>query len=351
VNEVDETKKKNGVLGSLAEITKHKDVDILEISLAKTIFELFDAAGVSFFRMQKGEDKIYSVISVSETGVSLVHEKEEIEKAAAPFKAFFDELRLKGAAAKRISSEGRELSVRPILFGEIVVGFLVIAFSSGKKLNEKVIDGFLCVYANYHDLLVDNQHDTLTGLLNRKTFEERLYHFMEVQSKSPTTREPDGSKRSMPEPSWGFWLGIFDIDNFKRINDSFGHIYGDDVLISLAGIVRRSFRPMDIKLRFGGEEFVVVIRARCYADAKKVFERFRQNVEKHDFGLAGTVTVSIGLKTIEPHEVVSQLVGRADQALYHAKRTGKNRLCVYEELVEQGIIATDIHYGDVVLFD
>jgi diguanylate cyclase (GGDEF)-like protein len=345
-----ETGKEGEILDSLVEMTRYKDVDLLEISLAKTIYELFDALGVTFFRILKDEDKIHSAISVTASGIFLLHKTEELDKAAAPYVACFGEIQRTGGSRKFLLDD-RAVEIWPIIFRKEVAGFLVTTFLPGRTLDDKVISGFLSVYSNYHELLVDYQHDTLTGLLNRKTFEDRLGHLMEIQLKhAEETEEPEGSKRRKPEASWGFWLGIFDIDDFKHVNDTFGHVYGDDVLILIAGIIKQSFRPQDIKLRFGGEEFIVVIRSEEKADAVATFERFRHSVEDRHFGLAGTITVSIGLAAIDPHEPITSLVGRADQALYHAKKTGKNRLCVYEDLVAHGILNTATSSGDIVLF-
>jgi len=200
-----ETGKKGGILDSPVEITKHKDVELLEITLSKTIYELFEAIGVSLFRILKGQNKAYSVISISESGISLVQKKEDIAKVAAPFRTCFEEVWRTGNA-KKISEKDREIEVRPIVFRKAVVGFLAITLKPGNVLDDNVISGFLSVYENYHELLMDYQNDTLTGLLNRRTFEGRLYHLMDLQLKEKATSEHQGSKRKNPEPSWEFWL-------------------------------------------------------------------------------------------------------------------------------------------------
>jgi diguanylate cyclase (GGDEF)-like protein len=89
-------------------------------------------------------------------------------------------------------------------------------------------------------------------------------------------------------------LAIIDIDNFKSVNDNFGHLYGDEILIQLAQIIRSSFRDEDLKFRFGGEEFVILLKASSIEACKHTLERFRQNVASQDFPTVGQVTVSIG---------------------------------------------------------
>ena len=81
----------------------------------------------------------------------------------------------------------------------------------------------------------------------------------------------------------GYWLGVVDIDHFKRVNDGFGHLIGDEVLVLVARIMRQSFRHYDRLYRFGGEEFVVLLRGGDEEDAKAAFERFRTNVESYLF--------------------------------------------------------------------
>ena len=337
------------ILESLAEITRHNDTELLESSLAKTLFDLFEATEVSFFRIHKDARSIFSLNRVNSQGVQHITDRKLLDQGVEPFTPLFEQV-MKSSKTLKQTIDNNKLEIWPLFLGSTIIGFLVLRFTADHPSNDSLIAGFLQVYKNYHTLLVDNQHDNLTGLLNRKTFEERLYHFMDLQLRYTDSDEPEGSFRNVPEDNWGFWLGIFDIDNFKQINDTFGHVYGDDVLITISTIIKQSFRPQDIKLRYGGEEFIVVIRAANKDDAILVFERFRQDVASHHFGLAGSITISLGLIQIEQNDVISTVVGRADQALYYSKKTGKNRLSVYEDLVEQGILENTTQMGNVTLF-
>lgn len=134
-------------------------------------------------------------------------------------------------------------------------------------------------------------------------------------------------------------LLLMDLDNFKKINDTYGHIAGDMVIKGLAEVLqvetrqRRSLLESDVVARYGGEEFIVMLRKCTLTDASfKVGERVRKGVENYNFMWEGkrlTVTVSIGVATLRPHENVPDLmVRRADDALYRAKNTGKNRVCI-----------------------
>ena len=145
------------------------------------------------------------------------------------------------------------------------------------------------------------------------------------------------------------WLAVVDIDHFKQVNDRFGHLYGDEVLILVANILRSSFRSHDRIFRFGGEEFVVLLRNTTLSKAHKVFNRFREAVQEYHFPQVGNVTVSLGFVGTSRGSPV-EILGQADQALYYAKEHGRNQVCFYEDLVATGALATKVANDDVELF-
>jgi two-component system cell cycle response regulator len=125
-----------------------------------------------------------------------------------------------------------------------------------------------------------------------------------------------------------------DIDHFKEVNDTHGHLMGDEVLRGIATILQRSLRSVDMVARYGGEEFVGVLPETGEQGAIAFAERIRQRVEQQMFdsqsGKTAQVTVSIGVSSFPaPHvETVEDLFARADAALYRAKEKGRNRVCV-----------------------
>jgi diguanylate cyclase len=126
-------------------------------------------------------------------------------------------------------------------------------------------------------------------------------------------------------------VGLLDIDNFKRLNDSLGHAAGDQALVALSQHVRRSLRPVDVVARFGGEEFVVLLPGTPVDEAQKVLTRLQRELSASLFMHEGKevfVTFSAGVTPYRLGEKVEQALERADEALYEAKRTGKNRTCV-----------------------
>ncbi len=160
--------------------------------------------------------------------------------------------------------------------------------------------------------------DVLTGLYNRRHLLDRL----EMEKKrADRTRQL-------------FSLVILDIDHFKRINDTLGHVQGDEVLKAVANVLQASLRETDFCARFGGEEFVMVLEQSSGSGALVCAERARRLVESAKFPAYGDdfqVTVSLGVTAYQPMEELSQTISRADEALYRAKHAGRNR-------VEEGTI-------------
>lgn len=208
---------------------------------------------------------------------------------------------------------------------------------------------FTAIYANHRSLLDYSQRDSLTDLLNRKTFDENFSKILRslAQYDAPSGIQPE--ERRHHDANQNQWLAVIDIDFFKRVNDEFGHLYGDEVLLLLANLIRSSFRPHDGLFRFGGEEFVILLRAAELEDAQRIFQRFRSNVEQHHFPQVGQVTVSIGFTRIGLNATPVVVLGHADLALYHAKTHGRNQVCFYETLVADGQLKSEVS-NDMVEF-
>jgi diguanylate cyclase (GGDEF)-like protein len=198
-----------------------------------------------------------------------------------------------------------------------------------------VIGGIVSVYRNFQNLLDYSERDSLTGLLNRKTFDDQLAKMLAACTDQESVTLPGEPERA-PQRQEKQWLAVVDVDHFKHVNDRFGHLYGDEVLILIANLLTSSFRAQDRVFRFGGEEFVVLLRSATLDNAKKIIERFRMNVAAHDFPQVGKVTVSVGFVSISALEAPVIILGHADQALYYAKSHGRNLVCHYDELVSGG---------------
>ncbi|MGY1520319.1 GGDEF domain-containing protein [Luteimonas sp. A482] len=123
-------------------------------------------------------------------------------------------------------------------------------------------------------------------------------------------------------------LLVFDLDNFKQINDSFGHEAGDEVLVQIADVVRASTRMDDRFFRPGGEEFVLLLPGATAGSLREVAEKLRSAVEREVQAQGRTVTISVGATPFHPTDSPGEWLARADAAMYEAKRTGRNRTVV-----------------------
>lgn len=159
--------------------------------------------------------------------------------------------------------------------------------------------------------------DALTGLYNRRHFD------------STVEREFLRSKRYGGDLT----LAIIDIDFFKKINDTYGHLCGDYVLKEVAYMIQDNFRKTDIVFRYGGEEFVVILTETSLDGSKIPLERLRQAIENYKFKYENNVikvTVSIGAAS-NSYDNINTVILNADKALYEAKSSGRNRISLKTE--------------------
>jgi diguanylate cyclase (GGDEF)-like protein len=158
-------------------------------------------------------------------------------------------------------------------------------------------------------------HDFLTGALSRKGFEAIV-----------RLRLTEADKNKIP-----LSLLIVDLDDFKLVNDTFGHAGGDRVLREFVHLTQANMRAGDALGRIGGEEFGILLPRTDLGEAQRITERLRERVLSHpvmtEFGVC-TYSISGGLAVRLPGEIFDHLVKRADLALYDAKVSGRNRICV-----------------------
>jgi len=166
------------------------------------------------------------------------------------------------------------------------------------------------------------ERDALTGLYSREFLQKFL---------------PDEMSRSRILNK-SLSLVMLDVDDFKHYNDTNGHPQGDRVLRHLADLIQKNVRNYDVSIRYGGEEFCIIMPDTPLDHARKIGERIRQNVEKEKFDFqekqpSGNLTVSFGLASFPDHaNNETDLIKFADIALYHAKGSGKNKVCVYSDV-------------------
>ena len=206
----------------------------------------------------------------------------------------------------RTTSEDAPLNEHDVQFAEEVINAAVAALERAYDLENAVL--------GQEQMRHLAETDPLTNCFNRRALMEKLEQEMDRAARYAT-----------------MLTGMMvDIDNFKQINDTYGHLVGDRVLKQLANLLKREQRSVDIVARYGGEEFVVLLPETTSAESRNFAERILRRVSTHDFGEsgdAGRVTISIGIASY-PDERVSDgesLLRLADTHLYRAKSDGRNR--------------------------
>ena len=234
-------------------------------------------------------------------------------------------------------TDQRWVKLQLIAFAAMIVLRHVILYMQNQRVTGywQMIDavGMFCIgamlYYNVtyvHDqtmLLGDaTRMDAATGLYNHEYFYEELEKRMDAFAQT--------SEKSREEAS--FCLLIADIDNFKRVNDTYGHEFGDEVLLALAGIFKNYCGAKDFAARYGGEEFVLIVggchKKDALTRANTIRRKFADTVFADASGEEHQFTVSLGVAEYDrPWNTASKFFDQADQALYQAKNTGKNRVC------------------------
>jgi len=170
----------------------------------------------------------------------------------------------------------------------------------------------------------------LEGELRRLSEEVATDALTQIANRRGLMQHFETERARMAREGGELAVGLLDIDNFKRLNDSLGHAAGDQALVALAEHVRKSLRPVDVVARFGGEEFVVLLPGTPLDEAQRVLSRLQRllsaSLFMHD-GQEVFVTFSAGVTAYRAGEPLEDAMERADEALYEAKRTGKNRTC------------------------
>jgi diguanylate cyclase (GGDEF)-like protein len=348
--------KESLLLDRVALLTAIRDLDVFEFSFIKSLANLLKTDVISLYKINNADQSCNLIrYTSSDRAFDLKHIPTEIyTEDDVPVPDKINKAIVWIGLTDKIYSEKQDneyLIVYPVADLNNTTGYITMQRPHPLSDNEKlVIISLLSISHNFHSLLEESQKDKLTGLLNRKTFDDNIYKIQNLL-KTIDKEEYTGIEKRKNTNNNEFWLAIIDIDFFKRINDTFGHIYGDEVLLLLSQLMKKAFRSNDLLFRFGGEEFIAIIKAEDKQKAKRAFERFRVAIEEFSFPQIGQVTISLGATLIMDHYVVpSDIVGRADKALYHAKNNGRNKLYIYEELVSEGILEEKNDNDDLEFF-
>ncbi len=330
------------VIDSLAEITRYQDREILERSLLETLAEIVPSEEFRLYRIQSPPPKLELQIVANKSA-----DRDVISEAQTDHQLTVS---LQQAIANAIASEDVVTfdsdehhhigNIFPVSDKNGNVSAVLVQFTREIRFDDqRIVFGLLRIYSNYLNLLHENVRDKLTGLLNRETLNKEILNILMEKSHTRQKIQSRGFRRAADEVQ--YWLGVIDVDHFKTINDRFGHLFGDEVLILMAGFMTDVFRDDDLLFRYGGEEFVVLIKVLSQEDAFHVFERLRTRIHEHSFPQIDHMAVSIGMVQIDAQGSSSDVIYSADKALYYAKDNGRNQTCIYEELISAGKITHD----------
>lgn len=344
----------------VADVTGKRDRDLLEATLADVLFRLLRARRVNLWRVlehPQGGARVRLMAGVSGAhSIAMSDPMVDTEELARldefpGFCASFDTstcLRLPG------DDPGSSRHLFPVSSEREPIGLLELEVVDDLSPAQiEMVDGMLRIYRNHLALLDYSDHDSLTALLNRKTFDDVFLRRVARQTLADDLGQAVElvGRRRVPRPDETPWLAVIDIDFFKRINDRYGHLFGDEVLLLLGRLMRSIFRTNDALFRFGGEEFVVLLALTDRVGAETALERFRMRVEEFAFPQVGQVTVSVGFTRATLTDSPSDAFDRADEALYYAKQNGRNQVRGYEALLELGVVKPKrVETGDVELF-
>lgn len=232
--------------------------------------------------------------------------EQRIDQLIHFFMLFFDLL-------MRVGAENRQRKIAEREMEQVKKQLEVRVKERTSELNDALMEiGDLA--AQLTEYLQQVEHLAVTDLLTQ-TFNRRK--FDEIVDTVEQTEE--GGRQ-------GFSLIMLDIDHFKRVNDRFGHSCGDEVLKHLCRLIRALIRQGDLLIRWGGEEFLVLLPETSVTEAGLLAERIRAEVEVESFAQAGCITISLGVAQLRPSDSIDELIKRVDQALYQAKQRGRNRV-------------------------
>lgn len=339
------------LLASVAAFTHHRDIDALDHSLVLSLAELASVSSVMLCKrgesLQLPVDSL--VVCTRDANGAFVVEALDPQREGDPIDTIVCAMETLEPITD-FTESGTCRLVIPIQRDHAAIGALMLEAEDSLEAVRGLVEGFARIYGNYIALLNESERDKLTGLYNRRSFEQRLQRLLKLQRQRARAAHADEERRTGIEDTSQIWLAILDIDHFKRINDTYGHVYGDEVILLLAQQMRASFRQSDVLFRFGGEEFVMLIAAQDESVAQAALERFRQFIAGHAFPQVGHVTVSIGYARITENDYPEIVLDRADKALYFAKQNGRNSVHGFEALTERGELAAPLALGSIDLF-
>lgn len=338
------------VVQRMAGLTNHRQRELLDVALAEAIMDAVAPEKIEFFTLvAKGKERrwllrgqffadappaLQDIMWAQFDGMELLEHNPERKKT------------YETATAQHTIRENKTCTIFPIRGEQGVESLLEVTTQCPMgPMEMQVVQSMQNVFLNMNALLDYSERDGLTGLLNRKSFEDAFFKALAgvpLHGKEATAYQQQRATAELPST---YWVAMLDIDHFKKVNDQYGHLIGDEILLLVAQQLTQNFRFHDRIYRFGGEEFVVLMRCANLNDATNAAERFRQRMQAFVFPKVGHLTVSIGLTQLLNVDTPLSALERADTGVYRAKDLGRNQL-----VVEATNTASSIHSGEIELF-
>jgi diguanylate cyclase (GGDEF)-like protein len=329
------------VLENIISLTSERDTNAIELALAQTLFKLAAPESMTLYRAS-------SIDNIKYTN-TLIGKQQENEDIPADILDALKEC-LETCKTTYAQRHGKKITLFPLLNAKNQPIAVIMIEAMQDSQDHSLTLMILKIYHNFVALMNENERDTLTGLLNRKTFDLKINNIISGNQNVNSNLDSEDILNRRANKSNHSYLAIFDIDHFKRVNDTFGHLMGDEVLLLFSRVLEKSFRDQDLLFRFGGEEFIGIFHCQSDQIMYAVLNRFRENIEMHSFPQVGKVTVSAGFTKIDAYDTSSNIIGRADAALYHAKKNGRNQVRQHEQLISSGDLQHSKNSGEIELF-
>lgn len=233
----------------------------------------------------------------------------------------------KEEVTKKLGGQKTKVVIPVVLYDKSVSHLIHVLHPYNQSKATDALIGLLQIFKDIFRSQHEKGYDPLTRILNRQAFDQVASDMVYAPQ---TGRSVDVKQFKA--------IAILDIDKFKSINDQFGHAIGDETLVLFAQTIRSVLRQEDMFFRYGGEEFVVLVREVKLEQAQNVLERCREAIETRRFPQVGSVTVSIGFADLEPGSHPVENLSKADKALYFIKNHGRNQVRSYEQLLKDDML-------------
>ncbi|AGX87838.1 GGDEF domain-containing protein [Candidatus Symbiobacter mobilis] len=334
----------------VVKLTDHRDRDFLELTLSKSLLDLLPIGRIVIAKIvrEEGEERWLEVARLDSKGGGRV--------LADPMRTDFQTLPKLDEDSDRcgcvrnrqrvekiwVAPDGPRVNYVPLFSDVRGEDEGVIELHSDTALDAQslqLLDQLCRIYRNMYSLLEFSDRDAMTGLLNRKSLNDAFYNtFFEEVGGTPTPAPAGSEPERRNRVPANYWLGSASIDNFKLISEKHGQTVVTEVLSLVARALKNTFRTYDRLYRFDGGHFGVLMHCPDEALVLAAFERLRMNVEKSTLSQVGRITLSCGFSSVLAEDSPNSLLQKTEVAMNFAQRSGGNKACSYQGLVQRGIL-------------